>query len=40
MKYMLLMNGTRDDLKSFGTLSPEDIQANVRFMIRARKNDR
>ena len=34
MKYMLLMNGTRDDLKSFGTFSPEDIQAHVRFMSR------
>jgi hypothetical protein len=34
MKYMLLMNATRDDLKSFGTFSPEDIQANVRFMNR------
>jgi hypothetical protein len=34
MKYMLLMNATRDDLKSFGTLSPEDIQANMRFMNR------
>lgn len=31
---MLLMNATRDDLKSFGTFSPEDIQANVRFMNR------
>ena len=31
---MLLMNATRDDLKSFGTLSPEDIQGNVRFMNR------
>ena len=34
MKYMLLMNGNRENLKFFGTLPPEDIQAHVRFMMR------
>jgi hypothetical protein len=27
MKYMLLMNGTRENLKFFGTLPPEDTVA-------------
>jgi hypothetical protein len=34
MKYMLMMNATKADLKSFGTtLGPDDIQAHIRFMI-------
>jgi hypothetical protein len=33
MKYMLLMNATKTDLASFGTLSPEDIQKHVGFMM-------
>jgi hypothetical protein len=33
MKYMLLMNGTRNDLASFGKLSSEDIRAHVQFMM-------
>ena len=32
MKYMLLMNGTRENFKSFGSMPREDIQAHVRFM--------
>jgi len=32
MKYMLLMNATKSDLASFGTLSPDDIQKHVGFM--------
>ena len=32
MKYMLLMNSTKADWQTFGTLSPADIQAHVRFM--------
>jgi hypothetical protein len=34
MKYMLLMNGTRNDLASFGAMSPEDIGAHIGFMKR------
>jgi hypothetical protein len=33
MKYMLMMNGTRNDLASFGKLSPDDIRAHVQFML-------
>ena len=32
MKYMLLMNATKSDLASFGTLSPDDIARHVGFM--------
>lgn len=32
MKYMLMMSGTRKDLQSFGTLTPDDIRAHVGFM--------
>jgi hypothetical protein len=32
MKYMLLMNGTQENFKSFGSMPMEDIQAHVRFM--------
>jgi hypothetical protein len=34
MKYMLLMNGTRADMQSFGTLPPEDIRAHIAFMMK------
>jgi len=34
MKYMLLMNATRTDLASFGTMSPGDIGAHLGFMDR------
>jgi hypothetical protein len=33
MKYMLLMQGTQADMKSFGTLSPEDIRSHIAFML-------
>jgi hypothetical protein len=32
MKYMLLMMGTQNNMKSFGTLPPEDIRAHIAFM--------
>ncbi|HVR20146.1 MAG TPA: YciI family protein [Polyangiaceae bacterium] len=32
MKYMLLMNANRNDLASFGTMSPDEIVAHLRFM--------
>jgi|SRR4051812_23224880 hypothetical protein len=32
MKYMLMMNATKANWSSFGTLSPEDIRAHIRFM--------
>jgi hypothetical protein len=32
MKYMLLMNGTQENFKSFGSMAMEDIQAHIRFM--------
>jgi hypothetical protein len=32
MKYMLLMNGTQENFKSFGSMAVEEIQAHVRFM--------
>ena len=34
MKYMLMMNGTVADMKSFGSLPPEDIKAHIAFMAR------
>jgi hypothetical protein len=32
MKYMLLMNGTQENFKSFGSMPIQDIQAHIRFM--------
>lgn len=32
MKYMLMMNGTRSDFASFGSMAPEDIRAHIQFM--------
>lgn len=32
MKYMLMMNGTRADFGSFGSLPFEDIKAHINFM--------
>jgi hypothetical protein len=32
MKYMLLMNGTQENFKSFGSMAMEDIRAHIRFM--------
>jgi len=32
MKYMLMMNATRNDWAGFGKLPPEDIRAHVQFM--------
>jgi hypothetical protein len=32
MKYMILMNATKQDWQSFGSMSPEDIQRHIRFM--------
>ena len=32
MKYMILMSGTKQDMQSFGSMSPEDIQRHIRFM--------
>ena len=32
MKYMLMMSGTKSDMQSFGTLSPDDIRAHIAFM--------
>ena len=32
MKYMILMNGTKKDMQSFGSMSAEDIQRHIRFM--------
>lgn len=34
MKYMLMMNGTKADMQSFGTLPPEDIRAHIAFMMK------
>ena len=34
MKYMLMMNGTKKDMQSFGTLPPEDIRAHINFMLK------
>jgi hypothetical protein len=32
MKYMLMMNATKSDWQSFGTMSPDDIRAHIKFM--------
>ncbi|HEY0707257.1 MAG TPA: YciI family protein [Polyangia bacterium] len=32
MKYMLMMSGTKADMQQFGTLSPDEIRAHIRFM--------
>ena len=34
MKYMLLMNATRSNWESFGTLKPQELQAHMEFMMR------
>ncbi|OJY16991.1 MAG: hypothetical protein BGO98_12560 [Myxococcales bacterium 68-20] len=37
MKYMILMNATAAGLASFGTMSKEDFQAHVGFMLQLNK---
>jgi hypothetical protein len=32
MKYMILMSGTRQDMQSFASMSPEDIRRHIEFM--------
>ena len=33
MKYMLLMNATRSNWESFGTMKPDEIRAHIEFMM-------
>jgi hypothetical protein len=37
MKFMLMMNGTLQNMATFGTLPPEDIRAHVQFMLALNK---
>jgi hypothetical protein len=34
MKYMLMMNASKKDWQSFGTMAPEEIKAHINFMMK------